>query len=387
MRRLGGVGVLLSFAIASTSSAQVPIISLGMQTLQPGGTTAIPIQIASSGNPPAAIQIDLQYNNAVATLMPSAGTSAMDASKLLYSNDVSPNVKRILIAGLNTNTIPDGALANIVVTPVQSGGTGPYAITFSNIVASSADGLSLLVSGSALTGTFAATNSAIQGQAAQAVAPGELVTLWISGLLPAIPMPSNLADTFRVTFNGIPAPLLYASLTQINAVTPFELAGLELAGQGNAQIALYYQTQQVFQGSIAVAASEPGIFSVDGSGSGQAVVVNQDGTLNSASNPAPRGSIVAMFGTGFGAMNPPLGDGVIVPTSPTPTNTPAAAVAVQVGGNPATIVYNGPAPGAIAGLIQVNFVVPAAASPGAAAMLQVQAGNNLSSANLTMAVQ
>jgi trimeric autotransporter adhesin len=378
MRRLGGVGVFLGFVIASMSSAQIPVISLGMQTLQPDGTTAIPIQIASSGNPPAAIQIDLQYNNAVAKLTPSAGASVTAASMSLYSTNVSPNVKRILIAGLNGNTIPDGALANLVLAPVQSGGTGPYAISFSNIVASSLSGSNFLVSGSALTGALVATNSAILGQAAQAVAPGELVTLWISGLLPAGALASNLA----VTFNGTAAPLLYTSLNQIDAVTPFELAG-----QGNAQIGLYYQSQQVFLGSIAVAVSEPGIFSVNGLGSGQAIIMNQDGTLNSASNPAPRGSIAAMFGTGFGAMNPGLGDGVIAPLSPTPTNTPVASVAVEVGGNAATIVYNGPAPGAIAGLMQVNFIVPAAASPGAAVMLQVQAGGNFSPANLTMAVQ
>jgi uncharacterized protein (TIGR03437 family) len=378
MRRFGGVGVFLSFAIASTSSAQIPIISLGMQTLQPDGTTAIPIQIASSGNPPAAIQLDLQYNNAVAKLTPSAGASATAASMSLYSHDVSPSVKRILIAGLNGNTIPDGALANLVLAPVQASGTGPYAISFSNILASSLGGSNFLISGSALTGTFVTTNSAIQGQAAQAVAPGEMVTLWISGLLPTTASASNLA----VTFNGTTSPLLYTSLKQINAVTPFELAG-----QGNAQIAFYYQTQQIFLSSIAVAAAEPGIFSVDGSGSGQAIIVNQDGTLNSASNPAPRGSTVAMFATGFGAMNPALGDGVIAPTRPTPTNTPVAFVAVAVGGNVATIVYDGPAPGTIAGLMQMNFIVPPTGTPGAAVPLQVQAGGNFSPANLTMAVQ
>ncbi|HEY6340477.1 MAG TPA: hypothetical protein VIY49_03220 [Bryobacteraceae bacterium] len=348
-----------------------------MPALQSDGTTAIPIQIASSGNPPAAIQIDLQYGSAVATLRPSAGASATAASKSLYSSDVSPNVKRILIAGLNTNTIPDGVLANLVVAPALPA-EGPYAIPFSNIVASSADGLNLLVSSIGLPGGLVVTNSAIQGQTALSVAPGELVTLWISGLLPATAMASNLS----VTFNGMAAPLLYTSLTQINAVTPFELAG-----QANAQIALYYQSQQVFLSSIAVAASEPGIFSVGGSGSGQGVIVNQNGNLNSASNPAPRGSIVAVFGTGFGAMNPPLGDGVIAPTSSTPTNTPVADVAVEVGGNAATIVYKGPAPGEIAGLMQVNFIVPPAASPGAAVMLQVQVGPNFSPANLTMAVQ
>jgi uncharacterized protein (TIGR03437 family) len=72
---------------------------------------------------------------------------------------------------------------------------------------------------------------------------------------------------------------------------------------------------------------------------------------------------------------------------PTPTNTPVAVVAVAVGRNVATIVYDGPVPGAIAGLMQVNFTVPPAATPGATVPLQVQAGGNFSPANLTMAVQ
>jgi uncharacterized protein (TIGR03437 family) len=94
-----------------------------------------------------------------------------------------------------------------------------------------------------------------------------------------------------------------------------------------------------------------------------------------------------MYGTGFGALNPALGDGVIATTRPTPSNTPVAFVAVAVGGNVATIVYDGPAPGEIAGVMQVNFIVPPAATPGAAVPLQMQAGGNFSPANLTMAVQ
>ena len=48
----------------------------------------------------------------------------------------------------------------------------------------------------------------------------------------------------------------------------------------------------------------PGIFTATGTGQGQAAVLNQDGTYNSPSNPAPRGSVIVFYAVGAGAMTP-----------------------------------------------------------------------------------
>jgi hypothetical protein len=57
----------------------------------------------------------------------------------------------------------------------------------------------------------------------------------------------------------------------------------------------------------------------------QACVANQDGTVNSSSNPAKRGSIISIYGTGQGyiANAPPDG-------SPATTGTPVAAGSTRV---------------------------------------------------------
>ena len=36
------------------------------------------------------------------------------------------------------------------------------------------------------------------------------------------------------------------------------------------------------------------------------IAINEDGTMNSADHPAPRGSIIAFFATGLGQTKPPL---------------------------------------------------------------------------------
>jgi uncharacterized protein (TIGR03437 family) len=73
-------------------------------------------------------------------------------------------------------------------------------------------------------------------------------------------------------------------------------------------------------------------------------VSNQDGTLNSASNPAPRGSVIVLYGTGEGVTGLP--------------------VALNIGGYAAEILYSGGVVG-YPGLLQINARVPAGyVSPG-----------------------
>jgi uncharacterized protein (TIGR03437 family) len=60
--------------------------------------------------------------------------------------------------------------------------------------------------------------------------------------------------------------------------------------------------------------ASPGIFTLDGSGYGQAAALNQDGTVNSAGNPAAQGSVgsfCSFFLTGGGAMTAVPADGSI----------------------------------------------------------------------------
>ena len=87
--------------------------------------------------------------------------------------------------------------------------------------------------------------------------------------------------------------------------------------------------------TVPVAASAFGISTHDASGSGQGAIFNQDGSLNSHANPAARGSIVTLFGTGEGVTSPALPDGALVIS--TPYSEPQSPVIVKFGDQTADV--------------------------------------------------
>jgi uncharacterized protein (TIGR03437 family) len=112
--------------------------------------------------------------------------------------------------------------------------------------------------------------------------------------------------------------------------------------------------------------------------------LNEDGSYNSVSNPAAPGSTVVLWMTGMGTLNPAQADGAVVSASDIPKLTWPATV--SIGGKPAQISYQGPAPLSVAGLYQINCVVPAGTPPGLAAAVVTSDGGQ-SQPNLTIAVR
>lgn len=218
------------------------------------------------------------------------------------------------------------------------------------------------------------------------VAPGELLTLFGANLGPELPvsaqivngsLPTTLAGT-RVTFDGVAAPLLYVSEGQITAIAPSTLAGKSVV-----QVEVTYNGSRSPSLALPVTDSWPAVFAIDASGSGPGAVLNQDSRLNTASNPALRGSVLQFFATGGGAADPPVPDGAI-------QNEPGlllGSVTVTIGGMPAAVTYAGPAPGQVSGVIQVNAIVPAGISPGTVVPARIQVGRNASLGTVTVAIQ
>ena len=60
-----------------------------------------------------------------------------------------------------------------------------------------------------------------------------------------------------------------------------------------------------------MAVAAPALFSANSSGKGNGAILNQDNTPNSPANPAEKGSVVVLFGTGEGQTNPRGVDGRI----------------------------------------------------------------------------
>ena len=226
------------------------------------------------------------------------------------------------------------------------------------------------------------------------VSPGEMVTLFGTAMGPATaafattdPATGKLATTIggvQVLFNGIPAPVIYASSTQVSAVVPYEMAPavslsvwIKYAGQTS-------NTYQLFSGATA-----PGLFTQNASGSGPGAILNEDNSVNGPGNRAAKGSIVQVFMTGEGLTSPPSVTGAITTaTLPPPQVTPAPllAVGVTINGQPALYVYAGEAPGLVAGMMQLNVQIPANAPSGDLAIL-VSVGGNTSQKGVTVSVQ
>ncbi len=219
------------------------------------------------------------------------------------------------------------------------------------------------------------------------VSPGELVTLFGLGLGPttgvgATVLASGAIDTMaggtQVLFDGVAAPILYAQAGQVNAIVPYNVYGRTTT---NMQVSI----SGAFSAPIGLAVQNtaPGVFTVNGSGTGQASVINQDGTLNGPNFPAPSGSVIEIYGTGEGQTNPPGQDGRIISTD---LRHPLAASSATIGNVPAMIQYIGSAPTLVSGVFQMNVVVPAGLTPGLQP-LQLMIGGVTTQAGITVAVK
>ena len=123
-----------------------------------------------------------------------------------------------------------------------------------------------------------------------------------------IPYPKVLGD-IQVLVNGTPPPLTYVGPTQINFVVPMNAP---TGGAAEIQV-LKVSTGQLLaiSGVIPMNSVSPGIFETSGTGvARQAAVLNQDNTVNSATNPAKRGDVISIYATGQGVVPnaPPDGD-------------------------------------------------------------------------------
>jgi uncharacterized protein (TIGR03437 family) len=223
--------------------------------------------------------------------------------------------------------------------------------------------------------------------AAGPIAPGQIVTIFGTNLGPQTalgavvdPAAGRLARErggVSVLFNDFPGALFYVQRDQINVQAPYELAA-----QTTARVVVRFFQASSIPVSVSVAAAAPGIFAVS-QGRGQAALLNQDFTVNSLANPAAVGSVVQIFLTGQGATDPVAVTGQL-PSAPFPA--PLLPVRVSIGGREARTTFVGLAPG-LAGLLQINAVVPEDTVPADNVPLVVTIGEAGSQPGVTLAVR
>jgi len=316
---------------------------------------------------------------------------AVDASGNIYVSDFSKNVRKIFpgasittIAGSNlTGYSGDGgpALGATLNAPLglalDSKGDVYVADSGNNAVRL------LMPSSSGGSVVGAVTNAA--GNTTGAIAPGELLVIYGTGLGPAsvaVNPPTNgqystTVGGTTVYLNGKALPILYSYATQASVIVPFGLTG------SSASLYVAYNGQATAPVTVPIAAAAPALFTTDFSGKGQVAAINEGNpaTINSAAHPANAGQFVELYATGGGPTSPASQDAAIAtgPYNLTQTTN------VTIGGKTAVVAYAGSAPGSPNGVVQINVQIPAGLPAGPAAVL-VQIGAATSPAGATIAV-
>ncbi len=241
---------------------------------------------------------------------------------------------------------------------VDAGGAGRlYAATLGAGVFKTVDGGANWVP----TGGLVALSSAgvVNAATFQAggVAPGGIVSLFVRNAGPETGVTATAFDprtgglpTFlggvRVFFDDVAAPLFFVRRDQLNVQAPFEIADREWT-----DVRVEYEGTSSGVVSIHVREADPGLF---------APVLNQDFSLNGETNPAVRGSVVQLFATGQGVVNPVQETGAPGPVV-APFPAPVLPVKAWVDDQEASVLFAGLTPGLV-GLMQLNVRLPASAN-------------------------
>ncbi len=201
--------------------------------------------------------------------------------------------------------------------------------------------------------------SAVPGAAPS---PGSLISAYGLNLAPdglatatRFPLPEVLADV-SLLVNGIPAPLLAVTPWQVNAQLPPEVP----AGPAAFQLRFRDGTQGVAVATN-VQSVAPAIFLLSATANQAAVLHGNTHLPVDRDHPAVAGEVVEIYGTGLGPTDPFVPAGTPAPASP-PARTWQQPL-VFVGRRAASVTFSGLAPG-LAGVYQVNAIVPSGLSPG-----------------------
>ena len=338
-------GVVAGTANAAGLAAGSYTGSISISGTGPGGTQTISIPATLTVNSPAALTA-----NPTAISMASSYPAGSATGYTIQTG--APGLAFTALTSASSagwlTVSPTSGIAPTPITVTLDPSKATPGIYTDSIVVSSAGVASVTVpvkmSVSGLIATLPQqVNSGTAAGPDHTVAPNEIVSLYLTNF--------SCATAPVVSINGTAVSWSSYAPGQINYAVPANItspAALTVACNGT--------TAWTFNG-LTTAAVVPGIFTMTGTGKGQAAVVNSDGTINGGTNPATRGSWLSVYGTGFGVFNAAGTNGL---------RTVAGAVTATIGGVDATVLYAGNTPGATDGLQQFNLQIPAGVTAGTA---------------------
>jgi len=384
---LTGIGFTFTFPTTLTIAPSPTSPQCGVPVVVTSSTVAV-----SGMNLGAGLTCTISVSVAGASVGTASGSAQVVSAQTPITNAQTGSIQ--ITQGAQTITFTAPASLSYPGAPVTLTATASSGLAVSFAVTTGP----CTLSGTTLTttGTGACVVTASQaGNASYAAAPPVSQTISIvagpsvsslvdaASFLPAPVAPNSVLSVFgtdltcsttpQVLINGAAATVLFASATQINFVVPgapFSLgtAAITVLCNGAALGSLNAQTALV----------APFIFTESGSGKGQGSIVNQDGTVNTAGNPASIGAYISVYVTGFGPLNSPDSDGLQRLTYP---------VTATIGGAAVPVLYAGQAPGETSGLQQINLQLPPGIPAGPAVPLTLTANGVATQPGVTVSLQ
>ncbi|MFN0170569.1 MAG: BACON domain-containing protein [Bryobacteraceae bacterium] len=369
----GSITVTSEGATNSPQTATVTLTVTGtIVTVTPA---ALAFNYAAGSAAPAAQQLNVSSNSgslnyAVTTSVPSGGTWL----QVTPTGGVTPGV---LTVTANPAGLQPGVYTAVITVTAQAAANSPRQIqvTLNVSAPTSTPVIREVLNGASLQAAdlSAGLIFTIKGTGLGPLR-GEVFTVGTDGRV------STTLANVRVFFDDTPSAILYAQADQINAIVPYGVAN-----RFGARLRVEYFAVRSTTVDVRIAPASPGIFTVTQTGSGQGAILNQNNSVNSASNPADRGTVIALYCTGEGQTNPSGVDGGVNSRAPFPA--PIQEVRAFIGGVEAPVRYAGAAPTFVAGVMQVNVQVPQGVTPGSAVPITIRVGTASSLLVTTVAIR
>lgn len=293
--------------------------------------------------------------------------SAAGSATISYAVDINPTTSARSLTMTVTGQRPPTQLTYKISQAAGTANTGPVPVITPGGVVNAANFISANIP-------------------AGAIAQGSFFSIFGSGLGPDTPQKASsypLGTTLggvsiKVTqgTTSVAAIPVFVAPFQVNAVMPSN------APTGTVQVVVSYNGFTSAPVATQVAVTNFSIFAVSG-GRGPGIIQNYVSAtqlpLNTATTTAAPGDVVILWGTGLG----PLPNGASDTLPPSAGSLPVT-VQVNVGTIAVTPLYSGRAPG-LAGVDQINFVIPQNAPLGCFVPIQITAAG-LASNTVTMAI-
>jgi 6-phosphogluconolactonase len=355
-----------------------------------GALTPVPGSPFAAGKGPSALAIRSQPitpSLAITAIAPSSATAGGAAFTLtvtgagfVSSDTVQWNGSPLATTFVSATQLSAAVPASLIAVAGSASVTVAAGATVSKAISFTINPVSVTISSNGVV------NGASHGGGA--VSPGEIVTITGSNFGPSVFTGFQLDSNGYVTtslggvqalFDGVPAALLSVQAGRVMAVVPYEVSG-----NPSTQLQISYQGQTSTAVAIPVVIAAPGIFTADGSGSGQGMISNDDGTANAPGNPASVGSTVLVSATGEGQTMP---SGVDGKPGDSPAPIPIQTVTATVGGLDAPVVSAGGVSGMTAGFLQVAVQIPDGVTPGDSVPIVLNIGGIASQTSATLVIQ